>query len=539
MSKAQINTTYLGKLSVAEISAAGGWRLFMRHAGDQPSGMGELINDETAALWPHAALGVMFAEAKRGEIVKARKDFQRWRGVFDGLAISDPQLAVDIELVDMHLSVYEDRSFSLSDLDHIRHVRQQVPETDHIGRGLACNHLCNIALQMGDFDLAQKYAEQAIRAYLDGEADFGAMHLHTHLAQIRLMRGDLDGAGEILRSMEAKLGRLPGQAEWLISVARILRAEVAYEANDLEQASLLFRTAFSHVEHKDAWFDILTAAYRVSTRLAFADFGLPGAMEALSHAERIAQERSMPRLLRLMKIERVRALTLSDELRAATRLLGDIELSTDRSQLEESQDLAFRQGTTFVAVARLMVRNRRAQDALAFIAPAEDLAIRRGQLLSLAKLRVIAATAHWQLGNRVEATSSLLSAIRLLGEQPFYRFILDEGPQMQFIVQAALDGDYVSVQPTRSQRRRLSEMMQYWITQGRVGPGHYKSDVEDLHRRYVELLALGHANKEIARIMGVSINTVKYHLKQMFRELDADNRSRAVQRARDLGWLET
>ena len=74
--------------------------MFMRHAGDQPSGMGELINDETAALWPHAALGVMFAEAKRGEIVKARKDFQRWRGVFDGLAISDPQLAVDIELVD-------------------------------------------------------------------------------------------------------------------------------------------------------------------------------------------------------------------------------------------------------------------------------------------------------------------------------------------------------------------------------------------------------------------------------------------------------
>lgn len=523
---------------LSQISYGGGWRLFMREAYDPPYGLGQLIDNETVERWPKAVLGVLFAEAKGGETLKARQSFQKWREILELKALDDIELGVDIELVDLHLSVYEDQSFSQIDLERIRQVRQRTPASDHIGRALACNHLCNISLQMGDFDLAQQYAEQSIRGYQESQADFGALHLHSHLAQIRLMRGDLDGAGEILKSMEGQLGRLPGQAQWLISVARILRAEVAYEANDLEQASLLFKTAFTHVEHKDAWFDILTAAYRVSTRLAFAEAGLPGALEALSHAVRIAQERDMPRLGRLMSVEKVRALTLSDELKAATRLLGEIGISTDRSQLEESQDIAFRQGTTFVAVSRLMVRNRRALDALAFIAPAEDLAIRRGQLLSLAKLRVIAATAHWQLGSRVEATSSLLSAIRLLGEQPFYRFILDEGPQMRFIVQAALDGDFVSVRPTRAQRRRLSEIMQYWATNGRVGTAQSGADRFDLHRRYVELLALGHANKEIARIMGVSTNTVKYHLKQIFLELDADNRSRAVQRARDLGWLD-
>ena len=510
----------------------------MREAYDYPLGIGRSIDSETLETWPQAVLGVLFAEAKSGETVQARQNFQKWRGALDDMAATNEQLAIDIELVDMHLSVYEDQPFSQTDQDRILSVCQRIPETDHVAQGLACNHLCNIALQMGDFDLAQKYAEKAIREYQEGHADFGAMHLHTHLAQIRLMRGDLDGAGEILRSMEAQLGRLPGQPQWLISVARILLAEVAYETNDIEQASLLFKAAFSHIERKDAWFDIMTAAFRVSTRLAFAESGLPGALEALSHAEQVAQERTMPRLGRLMNVERVRALTLSDELKAATRLLGEIGISTDRSQLEESQDIAFRQGTTFVAVARLMVRNRRALDALAFIAPAEDLAIRRGQLLSLAKLRVIAATAHWQLGSRVEATSSLLSAIRLLGQQPFYRFILDEGPQMRFIVQAALDGDFVSVPPTRSQRRRLSEMMQYWATRGRVGTTKNGAETLDLHRRYVELLALGHANKEIARIMGVSTNTVKYHLKQVFRELEADNRSRVVQRARDLGWFD-
>jgi ATP/maltotriose-dependent transcriptional regulator MalT len=43
----------------------------------------------------------------------------------------------------------------------------------------------------------------------------------------------------------------------------------------------------------------------------------------------------------------------------------------------------------------------------------------------------------------------------------------------------------------------------------------------------------------MSQVMGVSVNTVKYHLKHIFRDLDADNRTRAVQRARDLGLIET
>lgn len=249
-----------------------------------------------------------------------------------------------------------------------------MPEDDLIGQALACNHLCNIALQVGDLAAAQNRAEESIRLYRQANADFGALHLHTHLAQIRLMRGDLLGSAEVLHGMVEKLEALPGESDWLIAVARILRAEVAYAANNVGQAEQLCKAALDLVEHKVAWFDILTAAYRIKTRLAYADSGLPGALEALTHAERIARDRGMPRLYRLLQIERLRALTLSDETRTAVRLLSEIGLSTDRPQLEESDDLAFRQGTTFVAVARLMVRTRRAADALEFIGPAEDLA---------------------------------------------------------------------------------------------------------------------------------------------------------------------
>lgn len=50
-------------------------------------------------------------------------------------------------------------------------------------------------------------------------------------------------------------------------------------------------------------------------------------------------------------------------------------------------------------------------------------------------------------------------------------------------------------------------------------------------------LATGQANKEIARTLGVSPNTVKTHVARLYDKLDARNRTDAVGRARGLGIL--
>ncbi len=523
--------------ALANIEDGGGWRFFMRHAADMAVATAPPLTSEIIARHPRAALGLVFFRAKMGDPAGARAAFGLCSSVLPRQLQQDPSFRADLALVDTHVAVYEDKAFHASDAERLQEAEQWLRSDDLIGHALACNHLCTIALHLGDFDKAQDYAEQSMRLFREDGAEFGSLHLHTHLGQIRLMRGDLDGAEALYQKMEERLARLPGNTEWLIAAGRVLRAEVAYETNDLERANEMMGLAFNAVEHKDAWFDILNAAYRVKTRLAYAEAGLPGALEALTHAEHNARDRNMPRLYRLMQIERIRALTLSNEIGAAAHVMKDTGLSRDQLGWEDNDDWALRQGTTFVAAARWMVRARRAREALKFIGPAEDFAIRGGQLLSLAKLRVIAANAHWRLGAGTEATGSLLSAIRLLGGQPFRRFILDEGSDMQFIVQAALDGDHVSVPATREQRRRLMELTHSWATSRRAGSAADASGQDRLRDRYLELLALGHSNKEIARIMGVSTNTVKYHLKQIFRDLHADNRTRAVQRARDLGLI--
>jgi DNA-binding NarL/FixJ family response regulator len=53
----------------------------------------------------------------------------------------------------------------------------------------------------------------------------------------------------------------------------------------------------------------------------------------------------------------------------------------------------------------------------------------------------------------------------------------------------------------------------------------------------LQLLAAGQSNKEIARQLGVSPNTIKTHVSRLLEKLKARRRTEAIARARELGML--
>ena len=55
--------------------------------------------------------------------------------------------------------------------------------------------------------------------------------------------------------------------------------------------------------------------------------------------------------------------------------------------------------------------------------------------------------------------------------------------------------------------------------------------------KVLELLAAGSANKEIARVLDISPNTVKTHIANLFGKLEAQRRTQAIQKARELGLI--
>ena len=78
----------------------------------------------------------------------------------------------------------------------------------------------------------------------------------------------------------------------------------------------------------------------------------------------------------------------------------------------------------------------------------------------------------------------------------------------------------------------------------RLGPDFTRNDaaVRSLgltgqEMKVLDALASGRANKEIARSMGLSPNTVKTHLANLFAKLEVTTRTGAVTRARDLSLI--
>jgi ATP/maltotriose-dependent transcriptional regulator MalT len=62
--------------------------------------------------------------------------------------------------------------------------------------------------------------------------------------------------------------------------------------------------------------------------------------------------------------------------------------------------------------------------------------------------------------------------------------------------------------------------------------------VSDREFEVLTLLAQGRSNKEIAKQLGVSPNTVKTHVASLFEKLESKRRTEAISRARELGILQ-
>jgi LuxR family maltose regulon positive regulatory protein len=64
-----------------------------------------------------------------------------------------------------------------------------------------------------------------------------------------------------------------------------------------------------------------------------------------------------------------------------------------------------------------------------------------------------------------------------------------------------------------------------------------KQVLTERERSIVEFIAGGQSNKQIARTLGVTPETVKTHVKRIFVKLSAETRAQAVVRAQSLGFL--
>ena len=333
----------------------------------------------------------------------------------------------------------------------------------------------------------------------------------AHLALLELEGGQLRRAARIARAA-LDLERVHAQSLPAGVVARLVLALVQYEWGDLDVAEAA-----------------LTSADAVTRRSGDVPGRVLGAVAAAAVALSEGGESADDALLRLRAIRR-RTPALTSALGGRIAAL-EARLLAKTGRLDEGAELlvdADGDADAAVASARIKLALGLPLQAL------EALAERRGGRPYLEiEARVTEAVARRALGDEEAAVEALDVALALAEPEAVRRPFIDAGGSVRDLLGAHL-------RRTNAHRWLAAELAAY--LDGRnasdgVAPAELLEALSDRETEVLRYLPTIMSNADIASELFVSVNTVKTHVKSIYRKLGATRRQDAVRRARQLRLL--
>ncbi|MEC5344971.1 LuxR C-terminal-related transcriptional regulator [Brenneria populi] len=347
----------------------------------------------------------------------------------------------------------------------------------------------------------------------------------NHVRQADLRTGEI-----YYRQALKQAERLTGVGSCGSATLQALLAEIHYEEEDL---LLLDSQVAPHLAKIDiiAPPDALFSAYRALIRRALPrDAGQ--AKVLLEHALRVAIGRGWPRLQGMLLAEQIRMSVLQNQRCQAQESMRQLtELS---EQYRQTLPLANYLRTSRVTAQAQMLMDEEPGKAARLLWPLVQQLEKRRCILEALRQRALCAVAWWRDGDRQQAEEVLLPVIKLARSQNLKRSLLDAGAEICPLLQhmqekmAADDRSYIA------NLLGASPLME-------TGPAADWSPLPPLTERENQtllLIAQGRSNKEIARTMAISVDTVKWHLKNLYGKLDVTSRTQAMGRAKMLSEID-
>jgi LuxR family maltose regulon positive regulatory protein len=183
---------------------------------------------------------------------------------------------------------------------------------------------------------------------------------------------------------------------------------------------------------------------------------------------------------------------------------------------------------TFVRLLLAQERFQEALDLLQYLESSTQVGQRYSRLITVHLLQTLAYNLS---GNGPRALQYLSQAIKLAAPGGYYRPFLDEG----LLIAEMLPK--VQVVEPKFVAQLLKAFTKTAIKFDNLGAAFDACLIEPLSCRETELLhlvAVGLSNEEISRKIGISINTTKWHIYNIFQKLRVNSRTQAVAKAKEL-----
>jgi LuxR family transcriptional regulator, maltose regulon positive regulatory protein len=190
--------------------------------------------------------------------------------------------------------------------------------------------------------------------------------------------------------------------------------------------------------------------------------------------------------------------------------------------------------------ARLLHAQGRHREALPLLEELGETAEAVGRTGDLIETLALQALALWAGSKKERAVSTLAGALALAEPEGYVRTFVDEGAPMAELLSEVLEalqrGRLDPPIPAHYIRKLLAATERN-ASGAALSAAGLPEPLSERELEVLQLVAAGKSNRRIASELFVSVGTVKTHLNNAYRKLDAHSRTQAVARARELNLL--
>ncbi|WP_234186726.1 LuxR C-terminal-related transcriptional regulator [Shinella sp. NM-101] len=360
------------------------------------------------------------------------------------------------------------------------------------------------------------------------------------------LRGDTALAQRVLRSAMAIAEYVDGKATPLQAMPAMLLAETLYEANELVEAEALLDQLGALTERL-GFVDNLSAYFVMRSRLCQRRGDIEQARAVIAEGEAIADYRGFARVRQRLWLERVRLAIRIGDLPFLQAEMAAAEEPLQKRRLTPGQATIGRDEYFVLGWAPIACQTGRAGQAAEVLRRWVAFASSRGALRSEVRFLIALSLALCVMGEQGEALRKMRQAVQKAAPARYVSSFVDGGMTVLRLLKELFgEQDH----PTGPVSAFAAELLEAFaeadphataaLNDTKDGADVERAPPEALNGRERDVLRLvshGKANKDIARVLGMTEGTVKWYMQQVFAKLDVRRRSHAVRRAREFGLL--
>ena len=498
-----------------------------------------LLDEKVIEDFPRLKLLRSLILLKEGKLIEARRLYEQVRKESNHFSTDKKSqdisaLKLDALVVDSTLLVNECRLATADYVSDYEAVVSDMATKDELLHGNLITLLCLSHHQRGEFAKGLDYADRAIAVYRSNGIVHGQIYNYLHKGVIQFAQGNSRKTLHCYKQALSIARTYYGTDKSKIAVTFPLIAEVNYELNNLDTAGSHLHNIIKKLHATEGWFDIYAAGYITTAQLILNDAGMDGAMEFLDSVESEIEACGIVGLVKIILATRISLLSRHGLFSEAEYILRYSNLTIDAYIRPDPDVTTWREREAVIkAIAELSIPRGKNHKLFQDLLQISNNLLATMHIRSFIHIGILTALAGMSLGEKEQTWKLLLQVMDKSLHSGFIRFFIDRGdPAKQMLEMFEKEcGPVIS--------GRTAEHCHDIIEQFDIS--RQEKQNFSLTKREAELLVelkSGKPDKLIARSLRVSPNTVRYHLKKLYRKLGAVNRTEAVHIARESSLIE-